>query len=215
MRSASSARSTLDALPLDGVAPLQFGGLDRFGALDFEPAGFLLGPDALGGDRLLLGDARGLDRFAGGDVGLLDGAVAGDFERANALLLGDAGGLGRLARGDAGDLERLVALDFQLAAWPARRAMRSAASVRSRAIRAASTACCASISASWMVRTCCDLQRAGALVGGDALDIDVVVWAMRGLFGRLAGRDLGLVDRAGALDLAPPGLLLVGDARRR
>ncbi len=91
--------------------------------------------------------------------------------------------------------------------------MRSAASVRSRAIRAASTACCAAISASWIVRTCCDLQRAGALVGGDALGIDGHGLGDARLLGRLAGRDLGLLDRAGALDLAPARLFLVGDAR--
>ena len=89
MRSSSSASSTSMRRALDRVAPLDLGGLDRFGAVDFEPAGFLLGADALGGDHLLLGNARGLDRFARGDLGFLDRAVARDLERANALFLGD------------------------------------------------------------------------------------------------------------------------------
>ena len=123
----------------------------------------------------------------------------------------DARGLGGFARGDAGDFQRLVAVNLQLRV-ACSAAMRSAARLRSRAIRAASTAFCASISASCTVRTCwisiervrssevmrSTLTRHGL---GDA-----------GLFGGFACRDLGFVDGAGALDLAPPGLLLVGDA---
>ena len=56
-----------------------------------------------------------------------------------------------------------------------------------------------------------NLQRPGALVGGDALDIDDGGLGDPGLFGRLARRDFGFLDRAGAFDLAPSGFFLVGD----
>ena len=89
MRSLSSASSTSIRSPLDRVAALQLGCLDRLGAIDLEPAGLLLGADALGGDRLLLRNPGRFDGFARGDVGFLDRAVARDLERANPLFLGD------------------------------------------------------------------------------------------------------------------------------
>ena len=52
-----------DALTLDGVAALEFGGVEHFGAGDFQTAGITIGQDALGGDQLLLRDPRRLDRL--------------------------------------------------------------------------------------------------------------------------------------------------------
>ncbi len=148
-----------------------------------------------------------------GDIGLLDGAVAGDFERADALFLGDAAGLGGFARRDAGDLERLVAIDLELAACSARRRCGSAASVCSRAMLRGFDRLlrvdlgfldgCASCSISSARVRSSEAMRSA---------LTAVIWAMRSLFGCLPGGDLGLVDGARALDLAPAGLLLVGDA---
>ena len=200
-----------DTLALDGVAPLQLGGFQHAGALDFERAGVALGLDALGRDRLLLGDAGRLDRFARGDVGFLDGTVAGDLQRADALFLGDAARLRRLACGDAGDLEGLVALDLQLPgvllgrdAIGGERPLAGDAGRLDRALRLD----LGLLDGADLL----DLQRAGALVGGDALDIDDQRLGDARLFGGFAGRDLGLVDGAGALDLAAPRLLFIGDA---
>ena len=58
-----------------------------------------------------------------------------------------------------------------------------------------------------------NLQRPGALVGGDAFDVDDHGLGDAGLFGRLARRDFGFLDAAGAFDLAPAGFFLVGDPR--
>src|SRR3954447_10255667 len=53
-----------DALPLDGVAPLQLGRLEHGCALDLERACVTLGLNTLGCNRLLLRDPRGFDGFA-------------------------------------------------------------------------------------------------------------------------------------------------------
>ena len=98
-----------------GVAALQFGRLDRLGARDLEPAGLLLGADAVGRDRLFLRNARRLDGFARGDIGLLDRAVARDFERPDAFVLGDAGGFGWPRARRCQRLPALVAVDLQIA----------------------------------------------------------------------------------------------------
>ena len=89
--------------------------------------------------------------------------------------------------------------------------MRSAASVCSRAIFAASIACWAVISASSIVRVRAISSHADALVGGDPLGIDCRHLHDAQLFRRLSGRDLGLLDRPRPLDLAAARLLLVDD----
>src|SRR6185436_10917175 len=175
----------LDAAPLDRIAPFEFGGLDRFGAVDLQSPGFLLGPDTLGGDHLLLGNARRLDGFTRGDIGFLDRAVARDFERAHALFLGNTGGFGCLARGDACDFERLVAFDFELArrvfgADPLRRQHplpRNPCGFH-RLLR---------LDLGFLNGTNPrNLQRPGALVGSNAFDVDDRGLGDAGLFGRLA-----------------------------
>ncbi len=90
--------------------------------------------------------------------------------------------------------------------------MRSADSAFSRAMRAASTAFCATISASCRRARLLNLQRAGALVRGDALGGQIQHLRDARLFRRLARGDLGFVDRLLARDLAPARLFLVGDA---
>ena len=91
--------------------------------------------------------------------------------------------------------------------------MRSAASDFSRAIRAASIACWAAISASSSVRV--RAISSARVFSSEAMRSALTAVELRDaqLLGRLARRDLGLVHRAGALDVAPPRLLLVDDAR--
>ena len=92
-------------------------------------------------------------------------------------------------------------------------AMRSAASNCSRAICAASTACCGGDLGLLDGAGAGDFQRAGALLGRDALGVDRRHLHDAQLFGGLAGRDLGFLDRPRPLDLAPAGLLFIDDAR--
>ena len=89
MRSLSSASSTSMRLAFDRVAAFQFRCLDRLGAIDLEPAGLLLGADALGGNRLFLRNAGRFDGFARSNLDFLYRPVARDLERANVLFLGD------------------------------------------------------------------------------------------------------------------------------
>ena len=143
------------------------------GALDLERARFLLGLDALGRDRLLLRDAGGLDRLRGRRCRLPRRRGCGRSPASGRALPGRCadGFASALARRDCRRLQRLVALDLQLRVFCSA-AMRSAASVFSRAMRAASTALLR-LDLGFLDRAhLLDLQRAGALVGRDALDID-------------------------------------------
>src|SRR3984957_9343656 len=199
-----------DALPFDGVTSPQFGGLDRFRALDVLLFGLLVAQDAGEGDFLFLGDPCSLDRLTRSDVGFLDGAVSRDLERADAFLLGDAAGFGRFARGDAGDFERLIAIDLQLAGAllggdpaPGPHALARDAGRFHRLL-------CGDLG--FLNRTdLLDFERTGLLVGGDPFGIDDGRLGDARLLGGFLGGNLGGFHRAGAFDLATARLLLIGD----
>src|SRR6266403_3667799 len=103
-----------DALTFDGIAPVQFGCLDRLCALDVLLLGLLLAHDTGESEFLFLSDPRRLDGLARGNIGLLGRAMARDFERTDAFLLGDARGFGGFARRDASGFHRLLRGDLGL-----------------------------------------------------------------------------------------------------
>ena len=214
MRSLSSASSTSMRCALDGVAALQLGRLDRLGAIDLERRG----------SPARRGCAAAATVFScairAASIASREAMSASSTARLRVISSARTRsswamprGFGGLARGDAGDLDAPGCARSRACAWSCsardalgrQRPLAGDPRGLDRLLR---------LDLGFLDRAhLLDFERAGALVGGDAFDIDGHGLGDARLFGRLARRDLGFVDRAGALDLAPARLFLVGDAR--
>ena len=204
-RASASARSCASAASWTTCALGRLG--DGALAVDLALAGRLLGGDALDLERDARRDARGLDRLVGGDLAPRRAPAARDLAGPRRLLGGDAVALepgldarcgrSRSARARRCRPPRRRGCGRSRARGsPARRRCGRRRSAFSRAMRAASVAWRAAISASSSACCALDLQLADPAVGADAL------LAGRGgledaqLLGRLARGDLGFLDGA-------------------